>query len=90
MLYKRYAIPDTKTKVYRAATYAGHASAMITNAYMAGCPERANAWQAEQAAWDQRRDKLIAEANAGRVALANFAAETALSSYQASAFIETR
>jgi uncharacterized protein YbaP (TraB family) len=38
---------------------AGHASAMIANLHLAGSPERANVWEAEEAIWLQRRDEMV-------------------------------
>ena len=55
--------------VIRAATYEGHASAMVISLCMTGNPERAKIWEAEEAIWRQRGDQLIGNARVGQLQL---------------------
>lgn len=55
--------------VVRAATYEGHASAMVIAFCMTGNTEKASVWEAEQLAWRERGDRLIDKARVGQLKL---------------------
>lgn len=81
-------LQQTVLNLRRAGEYAGHAAAMITNSYVSGNHERVEVWEAEQAVWLKRQKDLIDTCGHGHERLAAYAAETAGSSFAATA-VET-